>query len=173
MYRIIFVSVFALFISACSSTASFNRYLITSDVQNYDLDNKYDVSLSMATHLDCNGIVMQTSDVSFVEAINNKWAEPISIQISAIIEDRLIQEQLSDKLKYKFYISKFNGRTDGTVHTSIQISIDKQKKHIFDYKRVISREMSGDGYESLVNDLRMDLEVLLDDFISKFKKEVK
>ena len=168
MLKLITTILLALSVSACVSS-NIARYSITSNILNYDVDDSYEVNVKMPLYLSCSGIVLQTSDVSFVEAVNNKWVEPITTQIQMLVENKIIDKKLPKDLSYFVYVSKFNGSTNGKVFTSLSISVKKQNKELLSFNKDLITNLSGDGYDILVADLRDNLNLLLDDFITKAK----
>lgn len=171
MLKLITTTLLALSLSACVSSNT-ARYSITSNILNYDVDDSIEVNVKMPLYLSCSGVVLQTSDVSFIEAVNNKWVEPITTQIKKVVENKIIDKKLPKDLTYFIYVSKFNGSTNGKVITSLAITVKKQDKELLSFNKDLVTSLSGDGYEILVADLRDNLNLLLDDFVTKAKNSL-
>ncbi|MBA5760756.1 membrane integrity-associated transporter subunit PqiC [Vibrio sp. 404] len=140
------------------------------------------VEVNLASYLDVNGIVYQTSATEIVQAKQHLWASDVQLQLQDQVIERLRSSQdgywavglssalnVSDSSKLIMQIDKFNGSYSGSAQVGGEWMLVDSDGNITKggmFKQQVALE--SEGYHALV----MSLSEGLDDVIEQISQEL-
>ncbi|WP_245392126.1 PqiC family protein [Salinicola halophyticus] len=120
--------------------------------------------VEVASYLDQEGIVMQTSDIELAAANQNLWAEELSHQLTRRLRQSLTAnlpgmtvlsaaQSGSDAQRLTLSVDQFQGRYDGQAVASGEWQLHDGNRLVAQHHFDVTQPLSDDGYPALVRTL--------------------
>lgn len=170
------VAVSALLLNGCNSTSEvhFERYTLTQNINPvvYNKLDDYQFTLNIPPILAQGGVVLQIDEVSLRPAQAYRYTAELDHELKLLFLDQMIEQNMSKKLSYEVFVSKFQGTIDGQVLVQFNINVKNAKnKQIFERTYESAQALKADGYSALVEQLKADYLTLVNNFIQDFKTQ--
>lgn len=155
------------YVNACqSSNTQYQRFYLTKDL-NPSFFSNHQVNVVLNETLDQGGIAIELSDVNMFVASENRWANNLSDQLSALMYSKIQNISYFKDKHVNLYFSEFNGSYDGLAKVAFFVSIiDDKNKVLFSKDYRIQNQVKEDGYTPLVRELKISYIALIDKFIN-------
>lgn len=120
--------------------------------------------VEVASYLDQEGIVMQTSDIELAAANQNLWAEELSHQLTRRLRQSLTADlpgvtvlsaaqSSTDAQRLTLSVDQFQGRYDGQAVASGEWQLHDGNRLVTQHHFDVTQPLSDDGYPALVRSL--------------------
>jgi uncharacterized lipoprotein YmbA len=120
--------------------------------------------VEVASYLDQEGIVMQTSDIELAAANQNLWAEELSHQLTRRLRQSLTADlpgvtvlsaaqSDADAQRLTLSVDQFQGRYDGQAVASGEWQLHDGNRLVAQHHFEVTQPLSDDGYPALVRSL--------------------
>ncbi len=161
-------------LSACASAPALQHYHLPALNQSAGVDAGAATRLlglmpvSLARHIDSQGLLFQGSEIEISEAHGHRWAEPLEDQLGRALRLQLARELPGVKVlptrslnpldgvtqQLMVHVERFQGRYDGVaVLSGYWLLRDASGRLLASGDFSLERALQADGYPALVNSL--------------------
>lgn len=161
--------------AGCSSEVNFERYSLTQQCTPAAYTNPCGLKVSLSPALSTGGIVLQTGPYTLLSAREHRWAQPLEIELTALLNQSLLtlcaasgDSKLQDKIKaldIQILVTTFQGSLSGEAALQFHATVKNAKGRELlsrDYHSL--RQQQGAGYSELCRELQLGMSELGDQF---------
>lgn len=192
MMKKIVIAFIVLLCTSCSFNKASNRAYYLLNVKTESFNDKQQRSqliwvdtITVSDFLNQQGIVYQTSDLTYNVAKQNTWLTPLDIQLADIITNVLLQEfpstlvssrrLITPKATIDVQIDGFHGRYDGKVIVKGKwlASFNRRDNAFYTQDFEYAIDQPEEGYDSLIETLSSTFQQEIERFAANLKNKMK